>query len=65
MIKVSGQATLKVPYTVTLNMTEEEFDRLTESKQNELLDNAIDWMDATRSADVDEIDVWDLDEVEE
>ena len=62
MIVISGEAKLKVPYKVQLNMTVEEFDALPERKQNELIEEAIDWRDATRSAETDEIDVWDINE---
>lgn len=62
MIKVSGEVTLKVRYAINLDMSEAEFESLSEKKQNELIDEAIDWQDATRSAEVDEIDVWDIEE---
>lgn len=62
MMKVTGVATLRVPYSVKLDMTAEEFGNLSERKQDELLDEAIDWMDATRSAEVDEIEVFDYED---
>ena len=62
MITVTGQARLKVPYTVQLDMTTEEFDALSERKQNELLDDSIDWKDACRNAELDDIDVDDVQE---
>ncbi|WP_438498038.1 hypothetical protein [Paenibacillus sp. IHBB 3054] len=63
MIRVTGKAKLIVNYDVELDMTEEEFDSLSERKQNEVLDDAIDWIEVCRNADVDEIDVDDLVEV--
>ena len=60
MIKVSGEVALKVRYAVKLNMTEEEFDALSERKQNELIDGAINWHDELRNAETDEIEVWDI-----
>jgi hypothetical protein len=62
MITVSGTATLKVNYSVDLDMTEEQWDALSEKKQNEILDSTIDWMDECRSAEVDEIEVDDVTE---
>lgn len=55
-------ATLKVPYTVNLDMTADEFEALSERKQDELLDEAIDWMDGARSAEVDDIEVYDYED---
>lgn len=63
MIRVMGTANLRINYEVQLNMTEVEFDSLTELKQNEVIESAIDWFDVYRSAEVDEIEVDDLEEV--
>lgn len=60
MITVKGVARLKVPYSVKLNMTEEEFDNLSAAKQDRILEDAIDWQFACRSADTDEIEVDDV-----
>ena len=60
MITVKGMARLRVPYSVKLNMTEEEFDSLSERKQNQLLEDAIDWKDACRNAETDDIEVDDV-----
>ncbi|MEK4700387.1 hypothetical protein MKX47_12390 [Solibacillus sp. FSL R7-0668] len=64
-IKVEGTATLKVNYSVSVNYTEEQWEALSWKKQNEILDAAIDWSDACRNADVDDIDVDDYFKVEE
>lgn len=63
MITVEGMAKLNVNYKVELNMAEEEFDELSESGQTELLENAIDWKEACRSAETDGIDVWEVEEI--
>lgn len=60
MIKVTGTARLTVWYGVELDISEEEFDALSERKQNELLDGAIDWREVCRGAELDEIDVDDV-----
>lgn len=65
MIKVSGTFRLYGSYEVKLDMTEEQFDALSHHQQTDLLDSHIDWLDATRGADLDEIEVDDLEEVEE
>lgn len=62
MIKVTGHATLKVPYTVELDMAEEAFDALSEGEQDDEINSSIDWHEATRNADVDEIEVDDVEE---
>jgi hypothetical protein len=64
MIRVIGTAKLRVNYDVQLDMTEEEFDSLSESKQNDILDHKIDWMNECRSAEVDDIEVDDLQEIQ-
>lgn len=65
MIKVTGTMSLKTDFTVELDMTEEEFDALSGQRQDELIDGEIDWYMALRSADLDDIDVWDIVEIEE
>lgn len=64
MIKVSGRITLSIDYTVKLNMTEEQFDNLSERQVNKLIDESIDWHNAMNNAEVEDVDVWDLEEVE-
>ncbi|OIJ17075.1 hypothetical protein BKP37_00610 [Anaerobacillus alkalilacustris] len=64
-ITVSGEVRLRVSYQVELNMSEQEFDALSEREQNEHLENAIDWLEAGRNAEVDEFDVDDVIEIEE
>jgi len=65
MIRVSGSAKLKTDFTVDLNMTEEEFDALTQRQQDQLLEDNVDWYEASRQAEVDDIDVDDLEKLEE
>ena len=60
MVKVSGDVKLSVRYDIELKMTADEFEALSESKQNQLIEEAIDWHDALRSARTDDIDVWDI-----
>lgn len=65
MIKVSGTYKMAGTYEVRLNMTEKQFDALGYQAQRDLLDSHIDWLEANRSAELDDIDVDDLEEVEE
>lgn len=65
MIRITGQATLKVPYAVTLSMTEAQFDALSERKQNEIIDSTIDWHSSVQNADTDDIDIDDIEEINE
>lgn len=63
-LKVQGTATLRVNYAVEVQYAEAQWEALSEKKQNEILDAAIDWAEACRNADVDDIDVDDYKEVE-
>ena len=63
MIRVSGRAELKVPFNILLNMSEAQFESLSDSRANELIEETIDWLGATRSAEVSDIDIWEYDEV--
>lgn len=63
MIRVTGTATLKVDYSVDLDMTEEQFDALSERHQNQLIDRHIDWFDACRSGEMDDLDIDDVTEI--
>lgn len=65
MIRVSGSAKLRVEYSVDLDMTEGEFDNLSEREQNGIIDEAIEWMDACRGGETDDIDVYEIEEIEE
>lgn len=65
MIRVSGTAKLRVEYSVNLDMTEEQFDAMSEREQTELLDRKIDWMDACSSGELYDLDVDDVEEIEE
>lgn len=60
MIEVVGEATLKVRYSVELDITEEEFDNLSERKQDALIDEAINWHETLKNAETDEIEVDDV-----
>lgn len=53
-LKVQGTATLRVNYAVEVQYTEAQWEVLSEKKQNEILDAAIDWAEACRNADVDD-----------
>lgn len=65
MIKVSGSVRLYVNYTVKLNMTEAEFDALSYGKQESLVESHINYYEAMRGADVSDIDIDELEEVED
>lgn len=64
MIKVTGEATLKVRYEVNLPCTEAQFEALSESDAQAILDEHIDWRSALSNVETDNIDVWDYEEVE-
>ena len=63
MIKVTGTVTLQVPYEVFFNITEEEFDSLSERGQDELIESSIDWHNAVRNARTSEIEVDNVDSI--
>ncbi|MGO4951992.1 hypothetical protein [Paenibacillus sp. S25] len=63
MINIYGTATVYVDYEVKLDLTEEQFSELTEKEQNELLQSAIDWQEALRNGQTDDIEVDDIVEV--
>lgn len=65
MIRVTGAANLRVPFSIDLDMTEDEFDGLPDSKLEKLLDASIDWHEACRSAEIDDLDVYDIEEIGE
>jgi hypothetical protein len=60
MIKVTGSVTLQIRYKVELDMTEEQFDSLSARKQNELIEEQIDWYEACRGGEVHDVDVYDV-----
>jgi hypothetical protein len=65
-IKVSGSITLRGNFEVELDMTEEKFDALSERKQNEAIENAMDWRNWLDSTDqLDDVDVYDVKETKE
>lgn len=57
MIRISGTASVDVDWEIELDMTEEEFDNLSEGLQNELIDSNVDWLDACRNGSIDNIEV--------
>lgn len=62
---VYGQVVLKVDFNIDLPISEEEFGNMNEQEQDDLIDSHIDWSDAMRSAEVDEVDVYEYRKVEE
>ncbi|UTI41137.1 hypothetical protein [Niallia sp. RD1] len=60
MIKVKGSLTLRGSYEVALDMTEEEFDALSEREQNDEINDAMDWREFLDNSDIDDIDVDDI-----
>lgn len=65
MIEVNGTAKIRVDFSVEVDMTVEEWDALSQKKQDEYIENHADWMDACRSGEVDDIEVDDVIEVNE
>jgi hypothetical protein len=65
MIKVTGTLRLRGNYTVELDMTEEEFDNLSEREQNEEIESSIDWRNWVEIADLYDLDVDEVEETEE
>lgn len=63
MIKVSGTATYTVDFELQLDMSEEEWDRLSDRQQNEVIDNFIGLYEM-ESAEMDDCDVWDVENLE-
>lgn len=63
MIKVSGTATYTVGFELQLDMSEEEWDRLSDRQQNEVIDNFIGLYEM-ESAEMDDCDVWDVENLE-
>lgn len=51
-------------YKVELDMTEAQFDALSERKANNVIADAIDWREWMNLSDVDDVDVDDLVEIE-
>lgn len=63
MIQITGEAKVKARFVVQLDMTEEEFYALPQRKQDELIDDKIDWHNTVRNGETDDIDVWEVDKV--
>ncbi|MEK4191732.1 hypothetical protein NYE59_01470 [Paenibacillus sp. FSL L8-0323] len=59
MIRVSGDVKLRVPYVLDIDMTEDEWDALSEREQNEVIDGMIGHSEM-ESAEMDDCDVWDV-----
>lgn len=59
-IKVKGSLKLRGNYEVELDMTEAEFDALSEREQNEEINDAIDWRNWLDNSDLDDLDVDDV-----
>lgn len=59
-IRVSGFAKMEVQYSTDLDMTVDEFEALSQRKQDELIKMHTDWLEVGRSAEVeidDDLDV--------
>lgn len=65
MIKITGTIQLRGDYEIVLNMTEEEFDKLSSRQQEYEIADAVDWRNWLDISDVTDVDVWDIDEVKE
>jgi len=64
MIRVTGEVTLKVPYSLNINMSEEEWDALSERKQDQIIGDSIGY-EETKSAEVSYVDVDDVISIED
>lgn len=64
MIKVTGTVWLTVEFEAEIDMTEEEFNAMTEHDRAALLENASKWRDAVESAEVDEFEINEIDDVQ-
>lgn len=64
-IRLIGEATLKVPFDITVGMSEEQFDALPGRKQNDLVDNTVDWASAMSQATFDDADIDEVYEIED
>lgn len=60
MIKVIGTLTMRGDYVVHLDMTEEDFDALSEQEQNDEINDAVDWRNWIENAEIHDIDVDDV-----
>lgn len=64
-INVSGEIILKLKFDVRISdMTEQEWDELSERQQNHMIESRINYGEEMRNAEVDEVDVWEAREVE-
>lgn len=65
IIKIEGTLRLRGQYTVELDMTEEQFDELSSRQQKQLIEENVDWRNWLDNADLDDLDIDDLEEVNE
>lgn len=61
---VRGEAFLRCRYEVELDMSEHQFEALSEKAIDELLDSKINWHDTLRNAEVSEFDIDEYEEVD-
>jgi len=57
---VYGSVKLEVRFDIELDMTEDEFENLSQKEQDYLIETSIDWNDTMRNAEIDEVDVWEF-----
>ena len=59
-LQVYGSVKLEVRFDIELDMTEDEFENLSQKEQDYLIETSIDWNDTMRNAEIDEVDVWEF-----
>ncbi|MBU7320294.1 hypothetical protein [Paenibacillus oleatilyticus] len=64
MIKVTGTVWLTVEFEAEIDMTEEEFDAMTEHDRTALLDQASKWRDTAKLDEI-EVDEYEVNEIDE
>ncbi|WP_040981037.1 hypothetical protein [Oceanobacillus jeddahense] len=64
-INVYGEAVLTVRFDVDLPLSEDEFESLSQKEQDQLIDTKIDWVEATKSAEIDNFDIYEFRKVDE
>ena len=62
MIEVTGMLRFTVGFNLEIDMTEAEWDELSERKQNEIIDEMI-GTEEMQGAEMDDCDVWDVKEI--
>lgn len=64
-INVYGNIVLKLKFDVEIpDMTEKEWDALSERQQNHMIESRINYGEEMRNAEVDEVDVWEAREID-